>query len=344
MLAEKGKVTIYDVARRAGVAISTVSRVLNNSPDVSDRTRIRVERAIEDLNYRPDRTAKSLAQQERQMLAVALPSFTSPFHNELLKGIRSALRKTQLDLLLSDLGSKLRENSLFSFLQRGAVGGLLLAGVQIDERIATELKALQSPVVLIGGQWPAFDGFMWDETAGAQQAVSHLLSLGHRRIGMIRIQRDSRNQVLRITGYQSALRDAGIEFDPSLIVSGETEKHAGFSEEAGYEAMNKLLAADPDLTAVFASSDVQAIGAWAAITESGRRVPEDIALVGYDDIKTSRYIGLSSIDQSMQKIGENATELLLSRLSGSNKEPARTTIIKPVLRVRRSSGIRRTVS
>jgi LacI family transcriptional regulator len=90
---------------------------------------------------------------------------------------------------------------------------------------------------------------------------------------------------------------------------------------------------------VFASSDVQAIGAWAAITESGRRVPDDIALVGYDDIKTSRYIGLTSVDQSMQEIGEKATELLLSRLSGANKVPAKTTIVKPILRVRRSSGI-----
>ena len=156
----KGKVTIYDVAHRAGVAISTVSRVLNDSTEVSDRTRLRVERAISDLHYRPDRTAKSLALRQRKTLAVAMPTFITPFHNELLKGIRTSLQRTDLDLLLSDLGSKLRENSLFSFLQRGAVDGLLLAGVHIDERIASELRGLQAPVVLIGSQWPSFDGFM----------------------------------------------------------------------------------------------------------------------------------------------------------------------------------------
>ncbi len=334
---EKGKVTIYDVAQRADVAISTVSRVLNDSLDVSDRMRVRVNLAIDELNYRPDRTATSLARQEKRMLAVAMPTFTTPFHTELLKGIRSSLQRTQLDLLLSDLGSSLREHSLFSFLQRGAVGGLLLAGVHVDERIATELRALQAPVVLIGSQWPSFDGFMWDETAGAKQAVSHLVELGHREIGMIRIQRDSRIQILRIAGYQSALREAGIAFDSSKLVTGKTEKHAGFSEEVGYEAMTDLMTIHPGITAVFASSDVQAIGAWAAISDSGRRVPEDIAVVGYDDIKTSRYIGLTSVDQSMQKIGERATELLLSRLSGSNSEPARTTVVKPILNIRRSS-------
>ncbi len=338
MQARIKKVTIYHVAQSAGVAISTVSRVLNDSPEVSERTRARVKKAIKDLRYRPDRTAKALALNKRQMLVVAMPTFTTPFHNELLKGVRSSLQSAHMDLLLSDLGSKLRERSLFSFLRRGAVDGLLLAGVHVDEKIASELRRLRAPVVLIGSQWPSFDGFVWDETAGAQEAVSHLVEQGHKEIGMIRIQRDSRLQILRIAGYQSALRKARIKYEPSKIVCGETEKHAGFSEEAGYEAMNTLLTTHPSITAVFASSDVQAIGAWAAISESGRRVPEDIALVGYDDIKTSRYIGLTSVDQSMQDIGETATELLLSRLSRSNSDPPTTKVIKPKLRVRRSSG------
>lgn len=332
------KVTIYDVAHCAGVAISTVSRVLNHSPEVSDGTRARVKRAIKDLQYRPDRTAKALALNKRQMLVVAMPTFTTPFHNELLKGIRSSLQRTQMDLLLSDLGSKLRERSLLSFLRRGSVDGLLLAGVHVDENIASELRKLRAPVVLIGSQWPSFDGFVWDETAGAQEAVTHLVEKGHKEIGMIRIQRDSRLQILRIAGYQSALRKASIAYEPSKVMCGKTEKHAGFCEEAGYEAMNTLLETHPSITAVFASSDVQAIGAWAAISESGRRVPEDIALVGYDDIKTSRYIGLTSVDQSMQNIGEMATELLLSRLSSSNSDPPKTKVFKPKLRVRRSSG------
>lgn len=331
------KVTIYEVARHAGVAISTVSRVLNESPQVSKITRARVERAINDLRYRPDRTAKALAQQHHHMLAVAIPTFTSPFHNELLKGIRSCLQDTDMDLLLSDLGSRSRARSLLSFLHRGAVDGLLLAGVQIDADLAEELKSIWAPIVLIGCHWKDFDGYVWDETAGAHEAVMHLIEQGHRNIGMIRAQRDSRTQMLRIKGYKNALEEARIPFDPTLILSGKTEKHAGFSEEAGYEAMSELLNHQSEITALFASSDVQAIGAWSALSDAGKHVPQDMALVGYDDIKTSKFIGLSSIDQSMQEIGRAATSLLLSRLSGKNTEPPSSITITPRLKARKSS-------
>ncbi|RMF55942.1 MAG: LacI family transcriptional regulator, partial [Bacteroidetes bacterium] len=141
---EKSKVTIYDVADRAGVAISTVSRVLNNSHDVSDRTRARVLKAIEELKFRPDRKAKTLAQQDTQLLAVAMPTFTTPFHTELMKGIRMSLREKDVDLLLCDLGSKKRHLNLMNFLKRGAVDGLLLAGVDVNEEIAQELHALHA--------------------------------------------------------------------------------------------------------------------------------------------------------------------------------------------------------
>ncbi len=337
MTTEKGKVTIYDVASEAGVAISTVSRVLNGSPDVSRSTRARVERAIRDLRYRPDRTAKALAQQRYHMLAVAIPTFTTPFHNELLKGIRSALSSTDMDLLLSDLGSRQRASSLLEFLKRGAVDGLLLAGVQVDTGLARELQALQAPVVLIGSHWESFDGYRWDETLGARTAVEHLIELGHRRIGMLRTQRDSRIQLLRVEGYTQALAGSDLTFDPSLVVSGDTEKHAGFSEEAGYEGMLKLLNLKERPTAVFASSDVQAVGAWEAIRERNMTVPEDVALVGYDDVKMSKFLGLTSVDQSMQDVGTSATNLLLDRLAGRITTPPQSVVVEPKLRIRRSS-------
>ncbi|GIV62333.1 LacI family transcriptional regulator [Rhodocaloribacter litoris] len=334
---EKSKVTIYDVAARAGVAISTVSRVLNNSDDVSDRTRARVLRAIEELQFRPDRTAKTLAQQATQLLAVAMPTFTTPFHTELMKGIRTCLRERDVDLLLCDLGSTKRHLTLMNFLRRGTVDGLLLAGVDVTEAIAQELQALHAPVVLIGSEWESFDSFYWDDVAGARQAVEHLIEQGHRRIGMITTATGSPLQNRRIQGYREALEAAGLPFDPSLLASGFTEKHAGYSEEAGYEAMQTLLQVDPPLTAVFASSDVQAIGAWKAIIDAGKKVPDDIALVGYDDIKTSTYIGLTSIAQDMQAIGQRATEVLLERMEGKRTTPPEAVLVVPKLQVRRSS-------
>jgi len=154
---DKSKVTIYDVAEHAHVAISTVSRVLNNSADVSDHTRTKVLQAIEELQFRPDRIAKSLAQQKSTTLAVAIPSFTTPYHNELLKGIRAGLQGEAIDLLLCDLGSKEQLSTLHAFLNRGTVDGLLLAGVVIADALAAALTALRAPVVVIGSSHQSFD-------------------------------------------------------------------------------------------------------------------------------------------------------------------------------------------
>lgn len=333
----KTRHTIYDVARHAGVAISTVSRVVNNSADVSEPTRARVLRAIEELQFRPDRTAKMLAHRQTITLAVATPTFTMPFHNELLKGIRSRLRTHEIDLLLCDLGSTGQHQRLLSFLKRGTVDGLILVGVTVDGKIAHELKALRAAVVLIGVRHDAFDSFFWDDVAGARGAVEHLLGSGHRRIGLISAHTKSPVQDARVQGYREALAGAGIPFDPEIVKTGRTEKHAGFSEEAGYEAMLQLLEAEPRPTAVFASSDVQAIGAWKAIRDAGLSVPGDVALVGYDDIKTSQYIGLTSVDQGMHSVGEEATELLLSRVQSTEAGPPVARQITPRLNVRDSS-------
>ena len=338
---EKSKVTIYDVASEANVAISTVSRVLNGSPEVSEETRERVSRAIEKLQFRPARTAKMLAQKESDSIAVALPSFTSQFYNEILKGVKDCLREHDIDLLLCNLGSSSPYQTLWRFLNRGAVDALLLVSLPLDDRLKRELIMLQAPVVLIGTQHDEFDSFYWDDRAGAKNAVRHLHEMGHDKIGLISSHTWSFNTEGRIEGFKSALEEADHPFNPDLIQTGDTLKHAGFSEEAGYEAMYKLLNIEPNLSAVFAQSDVQAIGAWHALRELGKRVPEDIAIVGYDDIKLSRYIGLSTVDQNMQQVGRSATELVLERRREASYDRQKK-LITPELKIRRSSQFRRT--
>jgi len=315
--------------------------VLNDSPDVSDRTRTRVEQSIEDLMYHPNRTARSLAQQEFHTIAVALPSFTAPFQNELLKGIRAFLREADQDLLICDLGSKNLEDALHKFLSRGAVRGLLLCGIPINNQLAGELSALQAPTVLVGHSWPAFDSFTWDDEAGAESAVTHLIDQGHRKICMIRAGVDTEMQLARIKGFKNALRKANITIDDSCIVAGKPMYHSGFSEEDGFEAMNTILQIHPDATAVFTSSDVQAIGAISALHQAGKAMPGDVALVGYDDIKTSRFIGLSSVHQSMQEIGYEAAKKLSDRLEGIASDAPSCVVVDPVLEVRFSSDFNR---
>lgn len=334
---DQSKATIYDVADHAGVAISTVSRVLNNSQDVAESTRERVADAIQELQFRPNRTAKSLAQHSTRTISVALPTFTTPFHNELLKGVRDRLDDEDVDLLLCDLEWEAPKRTLRHFLEGGAMDGLLLVGVDVDDELAEELRMLGVPVVLIGARADGFDSFYWEDESGAKIGVQHLIDQGYTRIGMITTPHDNRIRNERIAGYRQALEGAGLEFDPDLVAHGHTSKHDGFSEESGYEAMQDLIALDQPVEAAFASSDVQAIGAWQAIREEGLEVPDDFAFVGYDDIKVSRFIGLSSVAQNMHGVGNEATDLLLNRLNKNGPEQPMNRLVEPELNVRKSS-------
>ncbi len=331
------KATIYDVADHAGVAISTVSRVLNDSQDVADGTRDKVHRAIQELQFRPNRTAKSLAEHTRKTISVAVPTFTTPFHNELLKGVRDRLDDEDVDMLLCDLEWEAPQRTLRNFLEGGAMDGLLLVGVTADNELAEELSMLGAPVVLVGTHLDNFDSFYWEEEPGARLAVEHLLEQGYSRIGMITTPHNNRIRNARVAGYRQALEEAGIEFDPDLVVHGHTRKHDGFSEESGYEAMQDLFALDQPVEAAFASSDVQAIGAWQALREEGLEVPDDFAFVGYDDIKVSRFVGLTSVAQNMHDVGNTATDLLLSRLKKQGPEEYVSRLVEPRLQVRKSS-------
>ena len=337
MAPSKSKTTIYDVASKAGVAISTVSRVLNNSTDVSEYTRSKVLDAINELQFRPHRTAKTLAQKHTAALAIAIPSFTTPFHNTILKGVRRRISDEDFDLLLFDLGSKDPQQKLLDYLRRGAVDGLLLA-LHIDEDIANELRSLHAPIVIVGNKLDGFDSFYWDNVAGAKEAVTHLVKQGHKRIGMIST-RKKEDEVYsqRVKGYKAALKEAGIPYDPELVQSGITEKHAGISEESGFEAINNLLALEEQPTAIFAGSDAQAIGAIYGLKQQGLKVPENMAIVGYDDIKTSYYIGLSSVDQNILEIGYKATDTLIGRLRGELDPEPINLMTTPKLIVRASS-------
>lgn len=336
MSSDSSKVTIYDVADEAGVAISTVSRVLNESQDVADETRQRVLNAIDRLQFRPQRTARTLARQNVQAFAVAVPSFTSNFYNEMLKGVKDCLDERGIDMLLCNLGSSDPLPTLMRFLDRGAVDGLLLTMVPVDENLHRELRRLGAPVVLLGNHSKRFDCFYWDNVQAAQMAVEHLISNGHRRIGMIAGHSWSYTAEERTTGYEQALRANDIPFEPDLVQTGDTEKHAGYSEEAGFEAMQKLFERAADLTAVFAAGDVQAFGAWKAIRDAGYTVPEDLALIGCDNIKLSRFLDLSTIDYHLHEAGIRASRLLLDRMTGSDRDRV-SELIAPNLIIRKST-------
>lgn len=306
--------TIYDVAERAGVGIGTVSRVLNNSPHVRESTRQRVLQAIEDLDYHPNPMARGLGLKKTGTVGIVVPFFLRPFFVEVLRGVDSELIRQDYNLILYNVEQKATKDYYLRKLpMRRRVDGLLLISLWLEDDDVRNLKRARLPVVLVDSHHPDFGSVTVDNVSGAQMAVSHLIEQGHERIGLISGRLDdpfgfptSRE---RFAGYRQTLQDHGLAFRKAYHQIGD------FTAQSGRECMERLLAVDPPPTAVFATSDTQALGALRAIHETGRRVPEDVALIGYDDIEASEYMGLSTVRQPMFRMGQEGVRLILDKLN-----------------------------
>lgn len=324
------KVTIYEVAKKAGVAISTVSRVLNGSLNVSEETKIKVDAAIKELNFRPQVSARKLAKKEPQMLAVAVPSFTTPFFNEVLKGVKDELKNMDLDIILYNTGSKNPEEAVHNFFDRGTADALILLSIDVTDKIHEVLQATQTPIVLVNSSHESYNYFMMNDYQGGYMSGEHLVKKGFENIGMISTVVKSRSSQQREQGFKDALKNYKMNIDESLFITGDSEKHGGFTEEAGFEAINKYHKMGKFPDAIFCANDTQALGAIHAINKLGMSVPKDIALMGYDNIKFSKYMDLTTIDQKMYKIGVEATARLADIISNPDQDLYQTTI-DPVL-------------
>ncbi|MCH8495648.1 MAG: LacI family transcriptional regulator [Balneolales bacterium] len=325
------KNTIYDVAKKAGVAISTVSRVLNQSPYVSDATKSRVQLAIKELDFYPQANARKLARKEAQVIAVAVPTFTTPFFNEVLKGVKDEIKHLDLDFIIYNTGSDNPEANFMKFLEKGIPDALIIFSIDITESIHARLKDLPIPVVLVGSDHKSYDHIFWDNYKGGYIAAEHLIKQGFTKIGMIRPHSTSSISDQKERGFRDALKDFGIPMDEDYLVSGITRKHAGFSEEAGSEAINILFSRKKVPEALFCSNDTQAIGAIHALQARGLNVPADIAVMGYDNIKISKFLNLTTIDQKMYEVGKSATQRLAYRIKNLESEKLHTIIVPELI-------------
>ncbi len=331
------KITIYEVANQAGVAISTVSRVLNKSPNVSQETRDKVDDAIKSLKFRPQANARKLARKEPQMLAIAVPSFTTPYFNEVLKGVKDELMKMDLDIIIYNTGSRNPEDAVPSFFDRGTADALIILSIEVTTDIHELVQATQTPVVLVNSHHPAYNYFMMNDYHGGFIAGEHLVKKGFKKIGMIRAFTKNRAAIAREKGFKDALQSNGIEIEDRFFITGKSSKHGGLTEEAGFEAIHLLHNQGEMPEALFCSNDTQALGAIHALNGLGLSVPDDIALMGYDNIKLSKYLDLTTIDQQMHTIGVKATQ----RLGEIIKNPAQKALqqtIDPVLIERGSTN------
>jgi DNA-binding LacI/PurR family transcriptional regulator len=318
-----GRPTLEEVAARAGVGRGTVSRVINGSPRVSEATRAAVEAAVEELGYVPNTAARALAANRTDAIALVVPEpetrfFAEPYFSDMLRGVGAELADTEMQLLLIFAGSDRERQRLAQYLAAHRVDGVLLVSVHADDPLPDLLSQLEIPAVISGPRSAreTLTSVDSDNYGGGRSAVEHLLAGGRRTVAHITGRLDVYGAQRRVDGYRDALRDAGHEVDERLIEPGD------FTEEGGRRAMTNLLARVPGLDAVFAGSDVTAAGARQVLRERGRRIPEDVALVGYDDSAIARHMDppLTSVRQPIVEMGRAMLDLLLTEIA--DRRPA----------------------
>lgn len=334
-------VTIYDLAHEAGVGIGTVSRCLNDHPNVSPQTRAKVLAAAKRLNYQPHAQAQRLASRRTNTVSVIIPSFTNYFFVQVLQGVQDQAADSGFDLILYGVSHPVQvEQYLRRSLHRGHVDGVLFFSMKLPEAHAARFEQMHLPLVLVDAFHPLFDSIRVQNSEGALAATRHLVGLGHRAIAMINASLSAQPAHERLEGYRMGLEEAGIPFSMDRVIIGDSGKNDGFNREAGRDAMQRLLERNMGpgrATAVVIASDVQAIGALEATRAARVRVPEDLAIVGFDDIELAQYAELTTMRQPMYEMGQLAMEKLTHRMRDPGAPPTLTSFL-PSLIVRRSCG------
>jgi LacI family transcriptional regulator len=341
MAAPPANVTIKDVARLSGVSSMTVSRVINGSERVSPETRQRVESAIAELGYVPSRLARGLIRQKTGTLALIVPDVANPFFTLIVRGAEDVARRAGYRMILADTRADLTiERDVIEEMLAHRVEGIMIAPV--SDRSKGHLQRLATygvEFVLIDRTVSGIesDVVTGDNVGGARRLVEHLISLGHRRIGFITESDEVSTARDRRQAYEAALAAAGLSYDPSLIVRSTVDPPGGF------EGMRRLLELDEPPTAVFTVNNLVALGAIEAVRAHELEVPDDIALVCFDDIEyASRlYPFLTVMAQPAETLGTLGTQLLLERIEGRAPEQPRVVVLPAQFVVRRSCGATR---
>ncbi len=331
--------TLEDIARLAGVSRSTVSRVVNNHPNVRAEVRQRVWEVIRQVGYQPHAAARSLATNRSNIIGLVIPEavstlFTDPFFPLLIRGITDACYTHNYHLMLALFSTPAQEEELYNRLLKSRyLDGVVLASTRVDDPLVTRLLDDKVPFVSVGRhEDPRISYVDVDNVAGAYMATEHLLRQGHRRIATITGPLDMMAGRDRLEGYRKALATHRIPLDERLIVEGD------FTEEGGMRGMESLLAVEPRPTAVFVASDTMAMGTLRTIRGAELRIPDDIAVVGFDDLPQAAFMDppLTTVRQPIERMGRLAVEILIAHLDASHSIPQRV-VLMPEL-VIRSSG------
>ncbi|MFC0189293.1 LacI family DNA-binding transcriptional regulator [Fictibacillus aquaticus] len=332
--------TIKDVAKKANVSTATVSRILNGLPGYSEETKKKVTEAIAELGYQPNAVARGLINKRTQTIGVLFPDVSGMLSSEVLEGVERAAHDAGFSVIVCNTASSgSRTIKYLRLLQEKRVDGIIFASENIKDEYAAIFSEMKVPVVLVSteSQKHTLPFVRVNDFEGAFSAAEFLIKNGHCKIGMIGGSFDDPIAgVPRMNGFKEALSKNGIEFEPNMLVANE-----GYRFNDGKNSLPKLLQQFPEMTAVFAASDELAIGAMSAAHEMNIKVPEQLSIIGYDNLKISEmcYPPLTTISQPLVQMGEKAGEMLTALIDG--KEKTAESIYLPFEIVERLSVINR---
>jgi LacI family transcriptional regulator len=310
-------VTIEDVAKTSGFSVSTVSRVLNGKVDVSSKAQDRIRSVIDDLGYTTNLAARSMRSIKKNMVGLIMPDIAYPFAIEVMKGVNRAIAESEFDLLVYTTGD-VRKSGRASHEQKyvSLLNNSITDGVVIVAPVTGEFST-EAPIVSIDPLMsnPSYAAVHATNYQGAMEAMNYLLKLGHKRIGFISGRAELESSTRRLMGYRDALEKAGIAIDEKLIASGD------YTTETGITCARQLLALKYPPTAIFASNDQMAMGVYQVAEELGLGIPQDLSVVGFDNILESKYMGLTTVDQFISEMGFVATRMLIQLINGEPLEP-----------------------
>jgi len=330
-------VTIRDVAAQAGVSVSTVSHVINGTRFVEPVTEARVRSAIHDLSYRPNSIARSLRRRSTATIGLLVPDNSNPFFAEVARLIEDIGFEQGFSVILCNSdGLQAREATYVNVLLSRQVDGLLTISAGAHPDFLKAILDARVPVVVVdraAGEWPV-DQVLVDNEEGGYLAGRYLAELGHRNIGCIAGPRTATPSAGRIVGFRRALDEAGITLPDQAVVSGD------FQYGGGASAMHTLIEHQPELTAVFATNDQMALGAISALQRAGLRIPDDLSVIGFDNIPQAAafYPALTTLAQPFEALARESLRLLIERINGSLAEPVRI-VLHPQLIERESCSI-----
>lgn len=330
--------TMRDVAERAGVSVSTVSHVINNTRAVSDESRQRVTQAMEELGYKPNALARSLRRRKTNTLGMIVPDSANPFFAEVARAIEDASFAQNYSVILCNSEGDLEKQQAYTdVLIENRVAGILFVAAGVSTELVNDLGRRRVPLVVVDREVPgvAVDTVLTNHAQGGRLATQHLIDLGHRRIACISGNSDVSPSAERVTGYRETLEKNDLFYDERLVVKGD------FQYESGYEATRHLLMMEKPPTAIFACNDLMAVGCISAARELGLRVPNDLSVVGFDDVRLASFTNppLTTIVQPKVEIGTLATKMLLERLANLDAPP-RFKRLDTRICIRRSTAAR----